>query len=133
MEQPTKNIWLSGLLGGALAFVGVLILFIIARLFGVSLQVGAPPDWTSLVSLPATQLFFATIIPAVVATLLYAVLRLIFKQSAARVFQVIALILLLLSLGGPLSLAVNPVNKIILALMHVVTALSIIWALTLRK
>jgi len=132
-ENATPNIWLSGLIGGALAFVSVLILFAVARLLGVTLLVGAPPDQTALVPLTAIQLMLFTFIPAVIATVLYAVLRLILKQNATRIFQVIAVIILLLSLGGPLSMSVSVANKIILVLMHIMTALSIVWALTLRK
>jgi len=132
-ERSTSNIWISGLIGWALAFVGVLILFGTARLFGVTLQVGTPPDWTTLIPLPIAQLISATFVPAAVATVLYVILRLVFKYNATRIFWVIAVIALLLSFGGPLSLAVSTVNKIILALMHVVTTVAIVWALTLRK
>lgn len=133
-EKSAPSIWISGLLGGVLALIGVLALFGIAGLLNVPLQVGGgPPDWNTLVPLTAAQFIPAVIIPALAATALYALLRQIFRQRANRIFQIIALVALLLSFGGPWGLAVSAVNKIFLALMHVVTAAAIVWALTLRK
>lgn len=83
--------------------------------------------------LPVTQLIFATFIPSIIAKALYTLLRVIFKQRAALIFQGLALFVLLLSLGGPLNLPVTLANKIILILMHLVTTSAIVWALTLSK
>jgi hypothetical protein len=63
----------------------------------------------------------------------YALLRGFFNHRAKRIFQILALILLLLSLGAPFSLAIEMANKVILAAMHLVTGAAIIWALTLHK
>lgn len=127
------NLWISGVLGGGLALAGVLILWGIAGLLGIPLQVGGPPDGNTLVPLTAAPIIPAVLVPALIATAYYALLRRIFKGRASRIFQVTALMALLLSFGGPLSLAVSPVNKVFLALMHLVTATAIVWALTLRR
>jgi len=133
-EKSTPNLWISGLLSGAIALIGVLVLFGIARLLDVPLQVaGGPPGQSPLIPMAVRQIFVALLIPALAATVLYALLRRIFKGRANRIFQVVALIALLLSFGGPLSLAVSAVNKIFLVLMHLVTAAAIVWALVLRK
>ena len=133
-ERSTSNIWISGLIGWALAFVGVSTLFGITRLLDIPLQVGGgPPDWTTLIPLMVAGLIPPTLVPAIVATVLYALLRLFSKQRASRIFQVVAVVALLISFGGPFSLTVSTVNKITLALMHLVTATAIVWALTVRK
>ena len=109
-------------------------LFGIARLLDISLQVGGgPPDWNTIIPLTVAGLIPPTFVPAIVATVLYALLRLFSKQRASRIFQVVAVVALLISFGGPFSLTVSTVNKITLALMHLVTATAIVWALTVRK
>ena len=109
-------------------------LFGIARLLDISLQVGGgQPDWNTIIPLTVAGLIPPTFVPAIVATVLYALLRLFLKQRARRIFQVVALVAMLLSFGGPLSLDVSTANKMILALMHLATAAAIVWALTLRK
>lgn len=132
--KPAPNLWISGLLGGALALIGSLVLFGIARLVGISLLAASGPPGQSLPApLTAVQIIVAVVVPALVATGIFALLRRVFKQRANRIFQVVALIVLLLSFGGPLSQDVSTANQIILALMHLVTAAAIVWALTLRK
>jgi hypothetical protein len=132
--KPAPKLWISGLLGGALALIGSLVLFGIARLLGIPLLVaGGPPGQSLPAPLTALQIIVAVLVPALAATGMYALLRRVYKQRASRIFQVVALIVLLLSFGAPLSQDVSTDNKIILALMHLVTAAAIVWALTLRK
>jgi hypothetical protein len=133
-EKTAPDLWMSGLLGGVVALAGTLTLYGIAGLLGIPLQVRVgPPNASPLIPLALAQVVATVIMTAVGATALYAGLRRIFKERARRIFQVVAAAVLILSFGAPLSLAASPANTIFLALMHVVTAAAIIWALTLRE
>jgi hypothetical protein len=133
-KTTVPNKWVSGLVGGAIALIGSLALWVIARLLGISLLVASgPPGQSPPAPLSAGQIIIVVAISALAATAVFALLRRIFDQRANRIFQVIAVVVLLLSFGGPLSLPVSAANKIVLGLMHLVTGASIVWALTLRK
>ena len=133
-EKSAPNVWISGLIGGALALVLALALLVVAGLLGISLQVSfGPPGSSPLIPLTAAQIIPTVLVPTLVATVFYAVLQRFFPQRASRIFQIIAVVILLLSFGGPLSLAIPTVSKIFMALMHIATAVAIVWALTLRK
>jgi hypothetical protein len=133
-EKSAPNVWISGLLGGALAFAGSLVIYGIARLLGIPLQVAVgPPGQSPLLPLGVGLIFFAVLVPTLAAMAVYALLRRFFEQRANRIFQFVALAFLLLSLGGPLSLPISAANQIVLMLMHLVSAVAIVWALTLRR
>lgn len=133
-ERTAPDLWTSGLLGGVVALAGTLALYVIAGLLGIPLQVRVgPPNASLLIPLALAQVVATVIMAAVGATVLYAGLRRIFKERARRIFRVVAAALLILSFGAPLSLAASPANTISLALMHIVTAAAIVWALTLRE
>jgi hypothetical protein len=133
-EKPRSNFWISGLIGGGLGFFGSLALLVLAGLLGIPLLVASgPPVQSPLLPLGVGQIFVAILIPALGATLFYALLRRVFNERADWIFQVVALAALLFSLGGPLSLPISAANKLILVLMHLVTGSAIIWALSLRK
>jgi hypothetical protein len=134
LEKPASHLWISGLVGIALAFVGSLALWVIARLLGIPLLIAmGPPGQNSPVPLSPVGILIVVVISALAATVFYALLRRFFNHRARRIFQILALILLLLSLGAPFSLAVPATNQVVLVLMHLVTGAAIIWALTLRK
>ena len=134
LDKPAPNLWISGLLGGTMAFVGSLALWVIARLFEIPILIAmGPPGQNPPVPLSPVQILIVVVISALAATVFYALLRRFFNHRARRIFQILALILLLLSLGAPFSLAVPATNQVVLVLMHLVTGAAIIWALTLRK
>jgi hypothetical protein len=110
---------------GATAFVGNLIVYFIAQnLLGLSLMMPQFPDNTTLVPLAIGNILGASIVPAIGAAVLLAVLGR-FVNRPFRIFQIVAAVFLLLSLGGPLSLAIGGTEKVFMAAMHVVTAVSI--------
>lgn len=134
LETARPNLWISGFLGWVLALAGSLVLYIIATLAGIPLEIpafGAAAD--GLQPLAATNLILPTLVPAIAATLYFALLRRFFAERAERIFQVTAILLLLLSLAAPLTLPVSLGNRVTLALMHIASATAIIWALTLRR
>ena len=83
------------------------------------------PDNTTLVPLSIGQLLGASIIPALAAAVLLAILGWL-AQRPFPLFQIIAVIVLLLSFGGPLNLPIGGAEKALLAAMHLVTAVTII-------
>ncbi len=140
LETTRSNLWVSGLLGWVLAFAGSLLLYVIATLAGISLEIpdfgasaGAYLYGPGLKPVGVTDLILPTLGAVIAATLYFAALRRFFDERAERIFQVTAVVLLLISLGAPLTLPVSLGNRIFLALMHVASATAIIWALTLRR
>jgi hypothetical protein len=122
----TPKLWWIALAAGAAAFIGNLIVFFIAQnLLGVSPAVPQFPDNTTLVPLSIGQLLAASIVPALAAAVLLAILGRFVKRPFP-LFQIIAAIILLLSFGGPLTLPLGGAEKAVLAVMHLVTAVAIV-------
>jgi hypothetical protein len=137
IERPVKspaNLWLSGLLGGAVGLVGSLAIYGIARLLDLPLLVSmGPPGQSAPVPMAAGQIIIVVLTAALAATVSYALLRRFFGPRAQRIFQIVALVVLLLSFGAPMTQAVSTINKLLLALMHLVTGIAIVWALAWRR
>ena len=83
------------------------------------------PDNTTLLPLSIGQLLGASIVPALAAAVLLAILGRFVKRPFP-LFQIIAAIVFLLSFGGPLSLPIGGAEKAVLAVMHLVTAVAIV-------
>ena len=132
-SRSLNPLFLSGLLGWIAALAGSLAVAGVAALLGVQLQIAAPPDMQIAVPLTLPPILFATLIPAVGATVLFGLLNRFAGKNAARIFQIIALVFILLSFGGPFGLPVAGNVKVFLAAMHVVAGGALIWALTLRQ
>ena len=97
-----------------------------------SAVVGYDPQFIVLANVSATILF--TVVPAIVAVLLYAVLMR-FTSNPARIFTNIAVVVLILSLIPDLTYipsvpGASSGQTAILMLMHVVAAVVIVWMLT---
>jgi hypothetical protein len=97
-----------------------------------SAVVGYDPQFIVLTNVSATILF--TVVPAIVAVLLYAIL-LRFSSNPARIFTNIAVVVLIISLIPDLAYipsvpGASSGQTAILMLMHVVAAGVIVWMLT---
>jgi len=126
----THKLWWVALVAGITAFIGNLIVFLVAQnLLGLTIMVTQPPDNATLVPLSVGPLVGAGIVPAIGAAVLLAILGRFVKRPF-RTFQIIAAVFLLLSFGGPLNLPIGGVEKAVLAVMHVVTAVSIVAVLS---
>jgi len=132
-NQTTNPLFLSGLLGWVTALAGSLIIAGVAALLGIQLEIAAPPDMQTAVPLTLTPILFATLVPSIGATIIFGLLTRFAGKNAIRIFQIIAVVFMLLSLGGPFGLPVALSVKLSLAAMHVVAGGALIWALTLRK
>jgi len=123
-----KLLWV-GPRAAVAAFVAVDVVFGIAGLFGVPLEVMAPPTYETLSPMEVSFIAQATIPPAIGATILLAILGR-FTRRPFLIFQIIAAVFLLLSFGGPLSLPVSGVVKMVLGLIHIVAAGTIVGVLS---
>jgi hypothetical protein len=119
----------------ALVGLGTVVAAVIANVvvYGVgSAIVGYDPEFVVLASVAATILF--TIVPAIVAVLLYAVLLRV-SANPARVFTIIAAVVLVISVIPdftyiPSVLGASAGQTAILILMHVVAAVVTVAMLT---
>ncbi len=92
--------------------------------FMVPMQAGAEPN-----PLPLFMVILMSVVPGVLAAgVLYGLNR--FFRSGLRIFQAVAAVLALLSLGGPLSLPIDGGTIAALASMHLAAAGSIVGVLT---
>jgi len=126
---PVRKLWWVALVAGVSAFVGALIVFGIARAFNVPLAVFAPPTYEALSPLEVSFIAQATFPPAIGAAILLLILGR-FTRRPILIFQIIAMLFLLLSFGGPLSLPVSGLVKLVLATMHIVVAVTIVGVLS---
>ena len=119
----------------ALVGLGTLIAAVLANLLVYligSVVVGYDPQFVVLANASGTILF--TVVPAIVAVLLYAAL-IRFTSNPARIFTNIAIVVLILSLIPDLTYipsvpGATSGQTAILMLMHVVAAAVIVWMLT---
>lgn len=130
-QVATNKLWQAGGIAAVFAVVSNLIFwFITARLLQMELIVFAQGPGSPLMPVSPMMIILTSAVPAVAATILLAILG---KAVARpfRVFQIIAGVFLLLSLGGPLSLPAEvPMSaKVVLSLMHIVAGAAIVWAL----
>ena len=124
-----RRLWWVGLLAAASATITNLVIFAISsNLFGVNFMVNSPGS-TELAPLPLGMVIAATVIPALVGTILLALIGR-FVLRPILVFRILSGLVLLLSFGSPLSLPVDVTVKVILSLMHVVAAGTIVGLLT---
>jgi hypothetical protein len=124
-------LWWVALAAGAAALLGNLIIFFVGQnLLGLSLMIPqAPGSSTALVPLTIGPIVGASIVPAIGAAVLLAVLGRFVKRPF-RVFQIVAAVILLLSFGGPLNLPIGGAEKVVMVVMHVVTAAVIVGVLS---
>lgn len=119
------SLFKAALLGGAIAAVVNLLLLIITRAAGVSLegvfQPGQPPA-----SLSEVPVVLASIVPAIPGALLAVILTKVAKAKAALVFAVVCVVFTVLSFGGPFNVVGMSTGGIVLMeVMHVVAAAGI--------
>jgi Family of unknown function (DUF6069) len=128
VQNTRQNIWITALTAGAIAAVVNLIVYFIAGATNVPLQIAAPgssqPERLSF--LPVA---LASLIPAFAAAAALLILRR-FTPRADPVFQVIAIVFLLVSFSGPLGMPTDGATKFVLNLMHVVAGTIITIGLT---
>ncbi len=119
---PRKLLWAAPLAGLAAA-AGNLAVFGLAKgLLALPLAMPAMGP-NPAAPLGLAQVIIASILPALAAALLLALLGR-FSRRPVRLFQIIAGVGLVLSLGAPLTLAADLATRLVLLSMHLVASLA---------
>jgi Family of unknown function (DUF6069) len=127
--QPARpNIWMSALIAGAVAAVANVVVYFVAGAANVPLQIVAP-NTGQLERLALLPVVLASLIPAFAAAAVLLLLRR-FAPRADTIFQVIAVVIVIVSFGGPLGNPTDAATKFVLNLMHVVAGAVITVGLT---
>lgn len=125
-SPPTLASCLKAAVAGGAVAAGInLLLALAAPRLGIPMVAQFDPSAAPM-QLPAVMAVIASLVPALGAAFAYfGIARL--TASAPRVFTVVAVLLLVGSMGGPLTLAAAaPSTKAVLALMHVVAGVAIV-------
>lgn len=125
----SRLLWVGPLAGVVAAVSNLIVLAIVQNLGGITLMAPAGPGSTEMAPLPAIVVIIATVVPALAATILLAVLGK-FLARPIHVFWIISVVFLLLSFAAPLGLPVGVATKITFEVMHIVAALAIVGVLT---
>ena len=128
----TRQLPVAALIAGAVSAIANLAIYLLVTFglgIGLEVQMGGPA--APVEPLGAVPVLLMSALPALVAAgLLWLLNRLVARPFL--VFQAIAAVVALLSLGGPLSLQVGLASKIVLSLMHIVAATAIVLVLRQR-
>lgn len=130
---PISKLLQAGLIGGVIGAVGSFIVYLIGGAMGIPFQI-LPPGTTELAPLPVPMIAIANIVPALIAAGVLALLAR-FVSQPVRPFQIISVVILVLSFASPFAqpAEVTMGTKLALNLMHIVAAGAIVWALTMRE
>jgi hypothetical protein len=123
-ELTTGGIWKGAFLGAAAGAVANVILYFATSAAGASMlgefQKGAPA-----VPMPFAPVVIGSFVPAIFAALAAMLVNRL-TASASKVYVIVAVVVALLSMGGPLNLGgAGGGLKLALALMHVASAVTI--------
>lgn len=122
--QPTRGILTTGLmatLGGII--LNVVFLYLARMVFDIWPHVTMGQS-TELVNLGYMQVVIATLIPGLVATLVYwALVR--FTAWPNIIFAIVSFVVLVLSFFGPFMLEIPGGEQLVLVILHVLAALAI--------
>ena len=120
-----KNLWWVSLFSGILAILGNLTIYFIAlNLTGRPLVINTLVR-TGQTTLSMSHLILAGFLPAIAGSLLIAILARTTHQPIP-VFQISVFVILLLSLALPIIQPIDSSTKIIIILMHILTAIIIV-------
>ena len=124
----------GGIIAAVLAVVANLVVYAVARgLFDVSFVMRYEGPDASPGRLPVGWVVVVSVVAAVVATALVWVLGRV-SSRALTVFRIVAAVVLVASLGGPLTVEdASTSTRVALGVMHVVTAAAIVGALTSNR
>ena len=112
-------VWRAGLLAAGVAAGANAVLYLLGRALGVSFLISSQPGVDPM-TLPLTMVILASAMGAVAGTVVFALLSR-WTWHGTRLFQLVGLVFLVLSFGGPLSLSSSDnVTKAALVAMHIV-------------
>lgn len=126
-----RKIPVAALIGGIVGTVGNVLLYLIAQAAGVVFEIPLGSLTAPVQPLPVMAIVIFSVLPAIGAGVLFALLVRFLKQPLL-VFYIISGVFLVVSFIPTFSLPVPSGIQISLALMHVVSAAAIVWALVTR-
>ena len=128
----TRRLPIAALMAGAVSAAANFMLYLITTTaLGTAIEVQMGGAQSPVTPLGAAPVIIMSALPALLAAgLLWLLNRFITRPFF--VFQVIAVVVALISLGGPLMLQVGLASKIVLSLMHIVAAVAIVLVLRQR-
>lgn len=120
-------------LGAGVAVAGNLALLLIANLLSIPLTVmaGPPGPDAPIMTVGPVPVIVSSVLPALFAALIYLVLTKI-SAKGRQIFIAVAVVVFLVSLLPIFAQPLTPAGMVILALMHLVAAAGITWALVSR-
>jgi Family of unknown function (DUF6069) len=121
----------AALVGGLVGAIGNVILFFITQAAGVVYDIPMGGPGSPLTPLPFPAVAVATLIPAIGAGALLAIMGRFLKQPL-RIFQIVALVFLVVSMIPSMTLPVPLGTRLALSAMHIVAGAAIVWGLTTR-
>ena len=130
-QVSIRKIPVAALTGGAIAAVANLVLFFVLQALGVTFEIPLQGPGSPAGPLPAPAVAIASLVPALFAGGLLALLAR-FTKNPVRTFWIIAAVFLVLSFMPVFSLPVAVGIQASLAVMHVVAGAAIVWALSTR-
>lgn len=122
--QPTRGIFSTGLMATLGAIIlNVVFLYLSHQVFAIWPHVTMGQS-TELVNLGYMQVVIATLVPGLVATLVYwALVR--FTAWPNIIFGIVSFVILVLSFFGPFMLEIPGGEQLVLVILHVLAALAI--------
>ncbi len=128
------SVFKAALIGGGIAAIGNLVLWLLANVLNIALTVlaGPPGPNAPVMSIAAPMVIIFSLLPALIGGLLYFVFTRV-SARGATIFTVLAVVIVLLSLIPILGQPLTPPGMVVLILMHIVAAAAITWALTMRS
>jgi hypothetical protein len=122
-------LWTAAGLGALVAVVVNLIIYYVGRgLFAIPFLVLQPGSNTPA-PLNPIMIVVTCVIPAIGAAIFFWLLKR-FASSPLRIFQIVSIVLALLSMASPLTMPVALSTRLALALMHIVAGAAIVGAFT---
>jgi hypothetical protein len=126
--ESRRPLWRHGLLAAGLAAFASVVIYLLARMIGIPLELSLQPGAPSAL-LPIEMVVLMSVAGALGGIGLYALLRRV--SGGVRIFQMVALAILLLSFAAPLTVTgADAGTRMTLMLMHVATGVSIIGVLS---
>jgi hypothetical protein len=123
----SKLLWVGPLAGAAAAVANTVVYFIGRAALGELYHQLGPGGPVEVLPFPAVAI--ASFVPALFATVLYAVLGK-FTSRPTLIFVIVAVVFGLVSLGSPLTLGIDLQYRLALSLMHIVAGVTIVGVLT---
>ena len=129
---PISKLWWVGLAAAVASALGNVIVYGLGALLSVPWFVPAGPGSTELMPLPIFAVILFSAVPAIVATIIYAILGK-FLARPILIFWIISIVFLLVSFFPVITLPENVFlsTRIGLSIMHVVAGGAIVGILTI--